>query len=718
MLKIFSFFFFFAVVLYSSDKVEIYAARMESDKNIVNAYGEVTVVYKDYFLSAKRAKYNRDTGELELFENIHATHKLEYKLLGSYARLNIQKKERSFKPFYMLDKTSKVWLSGDKGEGKDTNIDIISGITSGCNPNDPLWKIEFSSSDYNTDSKWLNLYNARIYIYDVLVLYTPYFGYSLDTTRRTGLLTPGLGISDKEGFFYEQPLYIAPQNWWDLELRPQLRTRRGSGGYTTFRFVDSFKSQGTLTAGYFKEKDDFYKEEQLVNKSHYGYNLNYNNSDILNQWFGLGLDGQSGLYIDINNMNDVDYINLSTYDTTKNATSTQVLSRGNLFYNTNQNYIGSYFTYYKNLTLESNENTLQKLPTIQYHHYLETFLDDHLLYNVDIHSNNIYRDINKKVLQTDVNIPVILRTSLLDEYLNVAYKLDLYGQHSLFGGEVEPTANRERIDESYENGYFLRNSNTISVSTQLAKAFEDLTHVIDFGIDYIFAGSEYRDGFYQYNQYTDTPQEFYDVSTIQEQLQLNFQQYIYNTKGEQKIYHRLSQIITYEQEDDNLKELENELEYQVSNSVTYYNNMFYNYDEKAISKALNSFSIRYNGLNLSFSHLFKHNFNVIPIYESYMTSSASYTYNQHYSYSARWDYDLQTNLKKGTEIGFLYKKRCWDFGLKYVENNRPILANGEYSSVYDRYIYFTVILKPLMKQSEGTSDFSLRMPETLRGSDS
>lgn len=396
-----------------ADKVEIYASSIESKDNIVNASGEVTVVYKDYLLSAKRAKYDKNNGELELFDNIRANHGKNYKLLGDYARLNIAKKERIFKPFFMLEKKSKVWISADEGCALNKDFDIQAGVLSGCDPNDPLWKMHFSSSTYNSDDMWLNIYNARIFIYDIPVFYTPYFGYSLDTKRRTGLLAPAFGTSEAEGFYYEQPIYIAEQDWWDLELKPQIRTSRGAGGYGTFRFADSKISKGQFTTGYFKEKESYFNSQNLANDTHYGFNFLYDNSDVINQWFNTNLKGQSGLYMDINNMNDVDYINLSTNDTTKNATSTQVLSRINLFYNTDDNYFGAYFKYYQDLTKVSNEDTLQKLPTFQYHRYLDTLFGNHLIYSLDMQSNNIYREIGKHVTQTDMNIPITLQTSFL-----------------------------------------------------------------------------------------------------------------------------------------------------------------------------------------------------------------------------------------------------------------------------------------------------------------
>ncbi len=723
MRKLLFFLLLSASLVQAADKVEIYASSLETQDGLVYADGEVVVVYKEYYLNASRAIYNKESGILELFDNIRATHGLDYKILGDYARLNIAEKERLFQPFFMLEKNSKVWVSAQEGCAKDTFIEIESGIMSGCNPNNPLWKMEFTSSDYNTDTKWLNLYNTRIYIYDIPVFYTPYFGYSLDNTRRTGLLVPSVGISDKEGFYYEQSLYIAEHNWWDLEIKPQTRTNRGSGFYSTLRFLDSKISRGELTVGYFKEKQKYFLEEGLINDTHYGYNFKYNNGNFLNQWFNFDLTGQSALYVDVNNMNDVDYINLSTNDTTKKTTSTQILSRANLFYNTDNDYIGAYFKYYKDLLKESNEKTLQKLPTFQYHYYLDSLFKDKFLYNLDIQSNNIHRLVGKRVVQTDVNVPLTLQTSLFDEYINFSYTAQFYAQHSLFGGEEEYSSTDE-----YENGIFARQYNIFQASSQLTKAYENYTHVTGFGLRYTAGGNEYKDGFYEYNQNfcsdvlnkNDSRCEFYNVTNVDNELQVEFSQYIFDISSQQKVYHRLAQIISYEDAKSDAGELENELDYQITKSISYYNNMFYNYNEESFSKIFNKLSYIANGFNISLSHLYKDTFlketDTYSPYTSYVTSSAVYTYDEHYSYKMKFDYDLETSLKKRAEIGFLYRKRCWDFGLRYVENNRPALTQSNSLSVYDRYLYITIVLKPLMSSQGPTKDTALRLPDVLKGS--
>ena len=716
----------FMSIINADDKVAIYSSSVKSNKNIVHADGGVTVVYKDYFLTANRAVYDRTTQELELFGHVRLNHNKKYKVLGKYAKLNLAKKEKYFKPFYLLENKSDVWISANEGIAKDKMLNIASGSVSGCDPINPLWTMEFSSSDYNTDSKWLNLYNTRLYIYDIPVFYLPYFGYSLDTTRRTGLLKPSFGLSSSEGFFYKQPIYIAQQNWWDLEINPQIRTNRGLGVYTTFRFVDSPVSSGEFRVGYFKEKEDYFLKNNLKNQSHYGFNFRYNNTNPLQQWLSLNLSGQSGIYADINHMNDVDYINLSSNTNGQNqSTATQILSRVNIFYNTNENYIGTYFKYYEDLTLQTNDNTLQKLPTIHYHHYLNTFFKDHLLYSFDVQSNNIQRKINKKVIQTDINLPVTLQTSLFEDYINLSYKANMYLQHSKFSGhEQNPIAGFE-----YHDGFYARNYHTVAVSTQLTKAYKKFSHVMDIEVRYNRKGWSKKDGFYKDNvnycsDFTNKTDpnyaqrcEFYNIATIQNDTQIDFKQYFYDTSAKEILYHRLSQNISYGNTKDRFGDLENELDYKITNFLSYYNNMFYNYKKNKFSKIFNQVSFNRYGVNIALSHLYKDTFlpktTTYTPYTSYLTSSIKYTYNKHYSYNASYNYDIESKERKSMSLGFMYSKRCWDFGIQYTENNRPVLTTvgAANSSVYDRYIYLTIVLKPLMKPNAGSSFLSYKLPD-------
>jgi LPS-assembly protein len=699
------------------DKVEVYATQMHTENEIVYASDDIVVLYKDYYLSAKDAKYDKKSGNLELFGNVRAVQGDKYQVLGDYARLNISQKEREFKPFYMLEQKSQLWMSADKGVIQDKLIGVSTGMVSGCDPIKPLWKIKFSSSEYDSSTKWMNLYNAKLYIYDIPIFYTPYFGYSLDTTRRSGLLIPAFGVSSDEGFYYRQPVYIAVDNWWDLELDPQLRTSRGYGSYQTFRFVDSKVSKGSFTTGYFKETNSYVNNVQLAHSSHYGVDLKYENSDFLNNWFGFDLSGQSGLYVDGKWMNDVDYINLANSDTINNTTSNQLLSQVNMFYNTPRNYFGAYFKYYQDLSQANNEQTLERLPTLQYHNYLSTLFSNHIMYDMDFTSVNLSRETGKNAVKSIANIPVTFQTSLFDEYLNLSYQSQFYAEHIAFNGSAALGTQQN----NYENGLFLRQYNIFDLNTNLTKAYDDFTHTMIMGVEYTRAGSDTNYGFYKsapiecsINPSSDICQ-FYTLNTVPESTSLDFSQYLYNKKGDQFLYHRLSQQITYSSGVEHFGNIENELDYKLTREISLYDDTFYDYDKQLVAKTLNSVSYNDGSMNFSLSYLYKDSFldptSTTPRYTKYLTSNAGYRYNDHYKYFAGYNYDVEAGRKKSSEIGFLYSKRCWDFGLRYVENTRSILTQDNLaSSVDDRYIFFTITLKPI-----GGSEVNYRVPGPIKG---
>ncbi len=706
----------FTSTLYASkSNIEIYASTLESNATHVSAKGDVVVIYKKHYLSADEAIFDRKNRQLELFGNITAMQGSTYYALGEYAKIDIEKEERFFAPFYMIDKKSQVWMSTAQAKGKGKDFSLDEGMLSSCNPNRPLWKIYYSSTDYNSQSRWMNVYNARLHIYDVPIFYFPYFGYSLDTRRRTGLLTPAFGISSDEGFYYEQPFYISVDDQWDLEFRPQIRSLRGQGIYANLRFVDSSVAKGEFSAGYFKEKTEYAQEFDLAHEEHYGFGLQYENRAVLWDWFGLDLKGQSGLYSDIMWMNDVDYLNLSNNDETRNSTSNQIDSKVNLFYNEEKNYIGAYFKYFLDLSKQSNNDTIQQIPIVQYHHYLDAVLDNYLLYNLDITFNNFQRPEGKTAMQSDISVPLTLQTTLFDDFLDISYQANLYGRHITFGGD----ASIYNPNIKYNDGLYARYYHLMSAGTSLTRGFETLAHTIGFELSYAKSEVDERSGYYDDYEtlcsgdsgWATDVCDYYNLSNIEDATQLKFSQYIFED-GKQLLYHKLAQRVSYVSGDDRFGELENELELDLTMGLSYYNDTFYNHDRNKITKLLNS--VRYNdeNINLSVNHFYE---DIIKsraeVKNSYFTADATYQYSSAYRYFGKYAYDLENAVKKNVEIGFLYSKRCWDFGLSYVENNRPILTNNQSSSVYDKYIYFTFALKPM-----GGTTLNYKMSNVLEGS--
>ena len=713
-------FLVFVIALQAKDNVEFYAKHVEQEGSKIIAEGDVFIIYQDAYMTADRATYDRTTTELELFGNVVTLKGSEYQMMGEHVKLNMKNKEREISPFFMIEKETKLWVSAQKTSTCEETFNIEKGIVSGCNPDDPMWEIYFSSSDYNEETKWLNLYNARFHLGGIPVFYLPYFGYSMDNTRRSGLLMPSVGLSGSEGVYYEQPIYIVVGDQVDIELRPQTRTTRGSGLYGTLRFVDSKDSKGSFTMGYFGERESYFKEHNLQNDTHYGFDFNYENTNVFENWFGLDWEGQSGLYSDIHWMNDIDYINLSGNDTINNVTSNQIYSRVNLFYNEEDNYYGTYLKYYLDLNPidPSKRNaTIQKLPILQYHHYLDSFLEQHLYYAVNMNANNYARRQGKKGTEVDVSIPLALQTSLFGEYLNVAYKAKLQGRMIDFRGEPDVNV----TVGIYDQGYYGSLSHELSVGTYVTKAYEEYAHTIGLSATYNKFGADKKTGYYdkvENNCTSGTSEsldcEFYTLDNVADNVDLQFTQYLIDSSGKEKIYHRLSQPLIVQSGVDlkaGLGDFENEFRWNITDSISFYDNAFYSFNRSEWRKTLNTIRYIDSSFNFGISYLYENNAykNTETPYTNYVTTDLSYRYDEHYKYFTKYALDVEKNLKKYAEVGFLYSKRCWDFGLRYVENNRPVLTQGgETRSVYDKYVYFTIIMKPL-----GGSEVNYRTTDTL-----
>ena len=709
--------------LFGGDQVEFYAKNLDTEGNKVIAEGDVLVVYQDAYISADRATYDRNSTELELFGNVTILKGNEYQLVGEHMKLNMQKKEREINPFFMIEKESKLWVTAQSSKTCENTFNIESGIVSGCDPEDPMWEIYFSSSDYNDETKWLNLYNARFHIGGVPLFYLPYFGYSMDKKRRSGLLMPSFGISGSEGAYYEQPIYVVLGDRADVEIKPQMRSLRGQGLYGTLRFVDSKDSKGSVTLGYFAEKESYFIKHNLQNEEHYGFNFDYENTRVLQNWFGLDWEGQSGLYSDIQWMNDVDYINLSSNDTINNVTSNQVYSRINLFYSDEENYYGSYFKHYLDLNPQDPDKrkaTIQKIPIVQYHHYLDAFLDQHLFYALDVKGNNYMRKEGKEGGEVNVNLPIALQTSLFNEYLNVAYKAQIHGRMIDFRGEEDATANI--TPGTYEQGYYGSLSHVLDVGSYVTKGYAENAHTMGLAAIYTKFGTDKKSGYYanvENNCTLSDPAnldcEFYTIANIEDNVDLQFTQYLIDNSGKQTIYHRLSQPIVlsenYGTETKGLGDFENELLWNITDNISFYDDTFYSFQRSEWVKTLNTLRYQDKTYNVGFSYLYENKAykDKIEPYTNYLNADASYRYNRQYKYFTKFAFDVENNIKKYAEVGFLFSKRCWDFGLRYVENNRPVLLqNGVTASVYDKYVYFTIIMKPI-----GGTEVNYRTTETL-----
>ena len=711
MLRIFVLLLICLSFAYADKKVEVFSSNMDSNGSFVKANDDVVVLYDGMYISAESASFDREAGIIELIGNVTALKGSEYFSMGDYLMLNTQEDTKQFRPFFFQEHADELWMSARSAKADHEEYELHTGIVSSCNPQDPDWTIRFSSGYYDDESQWMQMYNARLYAGEVPVFYLPYFAYPTDTTRRSGLLLPTIGLSDDEGFMYQQPIYIAESPYWDLELLPQVRTNRGEGIYSIFRFVDTPNSSGSLVVGGFNEKKSYQEDFNLKNDQHYGIEFDYQHRGFLHNWFDWDLSGSSGIFSDITYLNDVEYLNLKENDSLNYATTSQVTSKVNLFLNQSENYFGLYSKYFIDLNKESNEDTIQNLPILQYNRYVNTLFDDHFLYSFDYRGNNYYRESAKNAFQNEVKVPLTLQFPLFDEYLTLSVSENLYASQISFYGSEDNISSK-----GYSPGAHAQDFQRVELNTNLVKAFDDFTHSVSFTAAYTHPGREANSGFYEDyeeefkdNRENNTPClvgdpcEYDNIDNVLEQATLEFTQFIFTDDEGEKLYHRINQPLIYEEGYDKYGDLENELRYYLTKELSYYNNTFYNYDRNVVSKTQNS--IRYNDgvFVFNISHLYEDKLFVDSVTgletrtnTRYITSDARYNYSRKWQYYAGYAYDAEESKTKNRHLGFTFNKRCWGIDLKYVENIRPTLdSSGQAAGIQDKVLYLMLNLRPI-----------------------
>lgn len=122
------------------------------------------------------------------------------------------------------------------------------GIFTTCAPGKRAWSFEARDITLDPNTGVGKIYNAKLRVADVPVIYLPYFRFPIDDRRQSGILVPRFGNTNDGGFDFSLPVYLnlAPQ--LDATLTPRLLTSRGAMLESEFRYLSRNFGEGTLNA--------------------------------------------------------------------------------------------------------------------------------------------------------------------------------------------------------------------------------------------------------------------------------------------------------------------------------------------------------------------------------------------------------------------------------------------------------------------------------------
>lgn len=679
------------------EKLQLVAKDVDTKNNIITAVGDVVAYSPTYYLSSDKMVYDKDREILELFDNVLIIKDNKIQTQSNYAYVDMKNDIINQDPVFLMDNSSNIW-SNSKEANKDKDlITLENSILSSCDCIDPIWSIRSSSSDYDTEAMWMNTYNPRLYIKNVPVFYLPYFGFPTDTTRRTGLLLPTMGYSSSEGFLYSQPIFIAPADNYDIELIPQIRTQRGYGSYANFRYADSPDSMLNLKTGYFKEFNNYRREEKLENSEHYGLDIDYERKNI----FSTKKEYQDGVFTSIRYLNDIEYIILKEDDGNL-GTDKKVESKVNYFYNTPEYYGGVYGKYYIDASKKSNANTLQELPQVQFHSYNKKLFLENLIYSIDTKAQNFTRKegLNAKIY--DITVPISYTKNILDDYMYLGVEnrtiLTQYDYSNSLYNNLR-----------YEDGTLIQNRTSFIVGTDLIKPYSDYIHTLNLNASYDIPENLRKDGdLYNITVKENQPLKYDELSvfpTLQEQktIKLSLNQSIYDKENlKQFINHKMSQSILYNSVDEpKFQDLDNYVKIN-HDYGSLSGKVVYNMDDNKVVEGSFDNSLSYEDLTFSAGYYYSkktnNEFNTRDDLESYRLST-SYKLAKDYSIKYYENYDLQEKRRSRQGIGLNIDDSCWNLDLllekEITPRSRYVDSTRSYDSYEQTIVYAVLMLKPI-----------------------
>ena len=144
-------------------------------------------------------------------------------------------------------------------------LDQVSYTT--CPPGSKDWELQADDIDLDTQRGVGTARDIKLRFKNVPILWAPYISFPIGDARKSGLLTPEIGSSNRSGTEIVVPYYwnIAPN--YDATITPRLLTDRGVQVQTEFRYLTEI-NDGILTAEYLPDDDKLDRERHFLSVDH------------------------------------------------------------------------------------------------------------------------------------------------------------------------------------------------------------------------------------------------------------------------------------------------------------------------------------------------------------------------------------------------------------------------------------------------------------------
>lgn len=663
---------------------ELLADHMESQGEMLLGSGNVVLLSLDYYITADRARYETKEGHIDLEGEVNVFKGNALYLKAQTVRLKLDSNYAFLEPFYLQDSSTGMWISASSADFSKDEYNFGESILSTCNANQPIWHIELDKGSYETQDSWMSLWGSRLYFYRYPVFYFPYLSFSAGYKRKSGLLYPTFIYSKDDGLAYNQPIFIAPHDSWDMTLSPQVRSKRGQGVFSEVRIADSQNNILWFNTGFFRNKASYREENNLKNRTHLGYQLKYQRRSLVQDYFGVE---QDGLFIDFTHLNDIDYLRLQKEGESGADIRDKLLtSRLGYHLKGERDYLGFYAKYYIDLAKADNKGTLQTLPAIQYHRHTQPLWWDNLTYSADYQIKNLARREGYEVLQQELAIPLSYTQSLFDEYAALSLGVNFYATQANYRG-FSP-----RHEALLKQGRFYSNHYTLALHSDLARPYADFFHTLHYEARYTWPGARERRG------------DFAEVLSLpgdREELSFKLSHYFYDKAARRFLYHRVFQPFYLQDSQGRQGDLENELHYYPNENWSLSSQILYSHDLAKVVESSHDINYTQDYFSAYLGHFFRHqerwrsHRDQAVLGANFWRAGFSRSFED-FTLFASVGYDFEEDYFRMWNVGVKKEVKCFSYQLRLANEIRPILTSTGAKPTKDQYVMFEFRFMPLL----------------------
>lgn len=240
----------------TDDSIRITSKYSSIEKDqLANFSGGVVLVDKSQTVIADNLAFDRLLMTFNAQGNIH----YQNQAIDIHAsELSASKKDKTST---MLDTAYQLYGNpghGSAGELKlssSEGLSLLSSTFTTCPGDEPDWQIKASEIVISADGSEGEAYHAQVRLFDVPVLYLPYFTFPISKQRKSGFLYPKIGSSSNSGIEVEAPFYwnIAPE--MDATITPYYMSKRGTQLKTEFRYLTG-QQNGSVNLEYLHKDNE------------------------------------------------------------------------------------------------------------------------------------------------------------------------------------------------------------------------------------------------------------------------------------------------------------------------------------------------------------------------------------------------------------------------------------------------------------------------------